>query len=257
MAEFSGKSIIITGASQGIGEACARYFAQRGANLILAARTQARVEALAQELSGSENRVLAMACDVSEYSAVEALVACGVREFGAVDVLVNNAGLIEPIVRLAESDPEQWAYIADVNYKGVYYGLRAAIPVMLQAGGGTIINISSGAAVSALEGWIHYCSTKAAVLSLTRCAHKEYADQGIRVMGLSPGTVATPMQDAIRASGVNPVSQLDPAVHKPVAWVAKAVGFLCTEAADEYAGGDFSIKDNVGRQKVGLPLMPE
>ena len=119
-------------------------------------------------------------------------------------------------------------------------------------GSGVIVNVSSGAATSALEGWSHYCSSKAAALSLTRCADREYADKGIRVVGMSPGTVATEMQDAIRASGVNPVSQLDPSVHIPAEWPARAIVWLCTEDAAEFAGTDFSLKDDAGRRRVGL-----
>ena len=133
--------------------------------------------------------------------------------------------------------------------------MRYAIPEMVRAGGGTIINISSGAATSALEGWSHYCATKAAVLSLTRVAHKEYADQGVRVVGLSPGTVATDMQVAIRASGINPVSQLDPDAHIPPEWVAKALMWLCSPEADPHLGTDFSIKTDEGRKAVGLATM--
>jgi len=114
-------------------------------------------------------------------------------------------------------------------------------------------NISSGAATSALEGWSHYCSTKAAVLSLTRCADKEYRDAGVRVVGLSPGTVATEMQVAIKASGLNPVSQLDPSAHIPPEWAARAVVWLCTDTANDLAGVDFSLKDAAGRARVGLP----
>ncbi len=142
--------------------------------------------------------------------------------------------------------------IVDVNFKGVYHGLRYAIPEMVNAGGGTIINISSGAATSALEGWSHYCATKAAVLSLTRVAHREYVDQGVRVVGLSPGTVATDMQVAIKASGINPVSQLDPDAHISPEWVAEALIWLCGPEADPHLGTDFSIKTDEGRAAVGL-----
>ncbi|MBL4786238.1 MAG: SDR family oxidoreductase, partial [Cohaesibacteraceae bacterium] len=165
---------------------------------------------------------------------------------------INNAGLIDPIARLADSDPEAWCKVVDVNYKGVYYGLRFAIPEMLKLNGGTIINISSGAATGALEGWSHYCSTKAAVLSLTRVADKEYRQDGIRVIGLSPGTVTTDMQVQIRASGINPVSQLDPSVHISPEWVARAIAWLCTPDADQHRGTDFSIKTKEGRAAVGL-----
>jgi NAD(P)-dependent dehydrogenase (short-subunit alcohol dehydrogenase family) len=191
--------------------------------------------------------------DVAVVGDVEAAVGRAVDAHGGLDVLVNNAGLIEPIARLADSDPDEWTKVADVNYKGVYFGLRAALPVMLGSGGGTVVNVSSGAATSALEGWSHYCSSKAAALSLTACAHKEYGAEGIRVLGISPGTVRTDMQVAIKASGINPVSQLDPSVHIPAEWVAKAIAWLCTEASDDWLGRDFPLRSREGRAAIGLP----
>ena len=152
-----------------------------------------------------------------------------------------------------DSDPQAWSDVVDINYKGVYYGLRIAIPIMLTQGSGTIINVSSGAATGALEGWSHYCSTKAAVLSLTRCAHREYGGRGINVVGISPGTVATQVQVTIRESGVNPVSQLPASAHIPPEWVARGIEFLCGAGGSEFAGGDFSLKATEGRAKAGLP----
>ena len=167
-------------------------------------------------------------------------------------MLINNAGVIDPIARIADSDPEGWGEAIDINTKGVYYGLRAALPMMLEQGEGVIVNVSSGAATSALEGWSHYCSSKAAALMLTRCADTEYHEQGIRVVGLSPGTVATDMQVRIKASGINPVSQLDPSVHVPADWPAKAICWLCTDAAAEFHGVDISLRDEDIRRRVGL-----
>ncbi|MEM6466066.1 MAG: SDR family oxidoreductase, partial [Pseudomonadota bacterium] len=92
-----------------------------------------------------------------------------------------------------------------------------------------------------------------AVLSLTKCVHKEYGDHGIRSVGLSPGTVATDMQVQIKASGLNPVSQLDPDVHIPPDWVAQAIGFLCGPGAAPYLGTDFTLKTEEGRAAIGLP----
>ena len=252
--DLSNQVVLVTGASRGIGAATARRLAQAGAAVVLAARSADRIEALAVALQASGSRAIAVACDVSRYDQVEAAVGRAIDAFGRLDILVNNAGLIEPIARLAESDPAHWGAIADVNHKGVYHGIRAALPRMLDQGSGSIINISSGAATSALEGWSHYCSTKAAVLMLTRCTDKEYREHGIRSIGLSPGTVATDMQVAIKASGVNPVSRLDPAAHIPAEWAAEAVAWLCTPAGDPYLGSDFSLKSDDAKRLVGLPL---
>jgi len=252
VSNFKGKTVIITGASRGIGEATARHLAGLGVTVILAARSTDRITAISDEITANNGAAMPVSCDVSRPEDVSALVGVAIEKTGRLDMLVNNAGIIDPISRLADSDPEAWDTVIDVNLKGVYYGLRYALPVMIARGGGTIINISSGAAVSALEGWSHYCASKAAVLSLTRVADKEYRDHGIRVIGLSPGTVATEMQVQIKASGINPVSQLDPSVHIPSEWVARAVAWLEGQEADAYRGTDFSLKTDEGRLAVGL-----
>lgn len=252
MTDMSGQTIVITGASRGIGEAAARHSAHLGATVVLAARSADRIEEIANEIIAAGGRAMAIACDVSIASDVRALIENSISTTGRLDILVNNAGMIDPIARLADSDADAWSKVVDINLKGVYHGLRFAIPEMLARGGGTVINISSGAATSALEGWSHYCATKAAVLSLTRVADKEYREQGIRVIGLSPGTVATEMQKQIKASGINPVSKLDFNAHIPPDWVARAIAWLTGPDADAYRGTDFSLKTEEGRAAVGL-----
>ena len=249
--ELEGKAAVVTGASRGIGAATARELARQGAAVVLAARSADAIERVAAEIRVSGARAEAVACDVSRYEHVAAAVGRCIDRFGRLDILVNNAGVIEPIVHLAGSDPEQWDRVVDINLKGVYHGMRAALPEMMARGSGVIVNISSGAATSALEGWSHYCATKAAVLSLTRCGHEECHGKGVRVVGLSPGTVATQMQVAIKASGVNPVSQLDPSVHVSPDWAARAVAWLCSEEAADLSGTDFSLQSAEGLRRVG------
>ncbi len=252
MTEFEGKAAIVTGASRGIGRATAEELSRLGAAVVLASRSTNSVRAAAEAIELAGGRAEAIACDVTRYDDVAAMAERCRDRFGSLDILVNNAGLIEPIARLADSDPTAWGKVVETNYLGVYHGLRAALPLMVEQGGGVVVNISSGAATSALEGWSHYCSSKAAVLSLTRCADKEYRERGIRVVGLSPGTVATDMQSAIKASGINPVSKLDPSDHIPPEWAARAIAWLCSEKGAEFAGSDFSIKTEEGRRLVGL-----
>lgn len=250
MTDLTGKTVLITGASRGIGAATARHFTTLGAQVVLCARSKAPLTQLVKEIGPA---AYALPADVSDWSDMTAVVETVCTRFGGLDVLINNAGVIDPIARLADSDPAAWSRVVDINLKGVYYGIRAALPAMLAQNRGTILNISSGAATGALEGWSHYCATKAAVLSLTRCTDKEYRDQGIRVIGLSPGTVATEMQHTIRSSGLNSVSKLDPEAHIPPEWVAQALARLCGSVGDAYLGRDFSLKTDEGRTAIGLP----
>ncbi len=252
MIDLTGKTALITGASRGIGAAAARKLADYGANTVLVARRTNLIDGIAEEINESGGKALSISCDVANYTSLADAVKTTRSTFGRLDILVNNAGVIDPIARLADSSPEEWDRVVDINLKGVYHGIRAALPVMEEQASGTIINISSGAATGALEGWSHYCATKAAVLSLTKCTDKEVRDRGIRVVGLSPGTVATDMQVAIKASGINPVSQLDPSVHISPDWVAEAIAWLTTDEAASFAGTDFSLKTEEGRRMVGL-----
>lgn len=252
MEELKGKTAIVTGASKGIGEATARHLAANGVNVVLAARSEDAVRNIADEINAEGGKALGVSCDVSNLDQVSAVVDRTISQFGTVDIIVNNAGLIEPIARLEDSDPDMWGHVIDVNVKGVYYAIHGVLPHMHKQGAGVIINISSGAATSALEGWSHYCASKAAALSITRCVHREEAENGIRVVGLSPGTVATDMQVQIKASGINPVSQLDPSVHIPPEWVAKAIAWLATDDAREFDGDDVSLRDEEIRNRAGI-----
>ncbi|MBY6202956.1 SDR family oxidoreductase [Maritalea mobilis] len=247
--DLKGKTAAITGASRGIGAAAAREFAARGANVILMARDRDSIAGLSGELG---KQALAVPCDVSRFWEVESALAAGADEFGSLDILINNAGMIEPVAHLGTVDPDAWAQVIDVNLKGVFHGIRAALPLMLVEGGGTIITISSGAAHNPLEGWSHYCSSKAGAAMLTDCLHLEYAAKGIRAMGLSPGTVATQMQKEIKASGVNPVSQLEWTDHIPPEWPAKALAWMCSSDSDEFLGTEISLRDETIRARLGL-----
>ncbi|HKK85665.1 MAG TPA: SDR family oxidoreductase [Roseovarius sp.] len=247
--DLTGKTVLITGASKGIGAATARIFAKSGANVALVARNRDAIADLAGEIG---EKAIAIPCDVSRFWEVEAAVNACLKAFGSLDILIGNAGVIEPISHLSTSDPEAWGHAIDINLKGVYNGMRAAMPEMQEAGVGTIITISSGAAHNALEGWSHYCTSKAGAAMLTMCAHKEGAEHGLRVMGLSPGTVATDMQHQIKGSGLNPVSQLDWSEHIPPEWPAKALLWMCGPNGDAHLGQEISLRDEDIRKKVGL-----
>jgi len=249
MGALDGKVAMITGASRGIGEAAARLFAQEGAKVCLLARSRDEIAQIAGDIGDA---ALAIPCDVSRFWELEAAVNACVETFGRLDIVINNAGVIEPIASMAESDPDAWGHVIDINLKGVYYGMRAALPVMTAAGGGTIITISSGAAHNALDGWSHYCTSKAGAAMLTKCLHKEAVGNGIRAMGLSPGTVATQMQREIKASGVNPVSQLEWTDHIPADWPAKCLLWMCSKDSDEFLGEEISLREETIRRRIGV-----
>ena len=246
---MQGSIVVVTGASRGIGAATARVFAKAGAKVALLARQGDRIGALAAELG---QHATALACDVADAASVDAALAAVMARWGRVDVMINNAGVITPIARIADADPVEWGQAIDTNLKGVFHGLRAAIPIMQAQRAGTILTVSSGAAHNPLDGWSAYCASKAGAAMLTRAAHLEEAAQGLRIMGLSPGTVATDMQVMIKASGVNPVSQLDPSVHIPANWPARALLWMCTPAADAHLGQEISLRDDAIRRAVGL-----
>ena len=247
--DMTGRTVMITGASRGIGEAAAEIFAGAGANVALLARSQ---DALADIIGRLGDKAIAIPCNVARFGEMSAAVETTCAAFGGVDVLINNAGVIEPITRLIESDPDEWAQVIDVNLKGVFNGIRAVLPVMKKAGGGSILTISSGAAHNPIEAWSHYCASKAAVNMLNRCVHKEEGENGIRAIGLSPGTVATQMQREIKASGINPVSKLNWEDHIPPEWPAKCLLWMCGAGGDAYLGDEISLRDEGIRKAVGL-----
>lgn len=252
MTNMTDKSVIITGASRGIGAAAARKFGALGAKVLLCARSVTDIDTIAAEINAAGGTALALATDVAQFDQVQAAIDLAQAEFGGVDILINNAGALEPVERLENATVSAWDTIIDVNVKGVFYGIRAALPLMKAAGGGTIITIGSGAATGALEGWSHYCSSKAAVHHLNACLHGEEGANGIRALVLSPGTVATEMQRVIKKSGVNPVSTLDWEDHIPPEWVAETLVWMAGADSDAHLGQVVALRDEAIRKQVGL-----
>jgi NAD(P)-dependent dehydrogenase (short-subunit alcohol dehydrogenase family) len=247
------KIVLVTGASRGIGEAASLALAKAGATVMLTARDGARIAAVAARIEAAGGRAAASVCDVSDYAAVSAVVAETVARFGRLDALINNAGVIEPIASVATADPAAWARNIQSNLVGAFHCIRACLEPMRAAGGGTIVNISSGAAHRPLEGWSSYCSAKAGLAMLTRAVALEHAAEGIRVFGFAPGTIDTDMQVTIRASGINQISKIPRGDLAPVAHPAKAIVYLCGADADDLAGQELSLRDEDLRRRVGLP----
>ena len=252
MRDLIGKTAIVTGASKGIGKATVMEFASLGVTVIAASRNVEQLKNINTDGPHTAGQVHPIQCDVSNYEDVKKITQFALSLSGKIDILINNAGLIEPISKLADSSPEEWANVANVNYKGVYFCIRSVLPTMLGVGEGVIVNVSTGAATSPREGWSHYCSSKAGALMLTKMVHHEYAQSGVRAVGLSPGTVDTDMQVSIRKSGLNPISKLPADVHTPVSVPAKIIAWLCTTDAKQFDGDDVSLKDPVIQKRAGL-----
>lgn len=247
MGSLKGKVIIVTGASRGIGEATAHALAKEGAQLVLTSRSAP--VAVAEAVGPS---AAAHACDSADYAAFAALVAATRAQYGRLDALINNAGILDPIASILDSDPADWARNVQTNLIGAYHCIRAVLPGMIADGGGTIVNLSSGAAIRPLEGWSAYCSAKAGLHMLTRAVALETADKGIRVFGFQPGMTDTYMHVQVRASGINPLSKTPRENLYPTAHPAMAIAYLCTPAADDLTGQDFSLRDEAFRARLGL-----
>jgi 3-oxoacyl-[acyl-carrier protein] reductase len=252
MTLLAGKVAIVTGASRGVGAAAALALAKAGASVMLGARDAARLAKVAADITASGGKAVSMACDMSDYAAVERLVAETEARLGPVDVLVNNAGVIEPIAPIWEADPAVWARNIEVNLVGCFNGVRAVLARMIAGGGGTIINVSSGAGVRPLEGWSAYSSGKAGLAMLTRAIALEAGDKNIRVYGFSPGTTDTDMQAAIRESGMNIISQIPREKLTPVEVPAQAIVYLATPAAADLSGKEVTLRDETFLARVGL-----
>ena len=250
--ELRGKVALVTGASRGLGEGAARALAEAGAAVILVARNGGLAAKVAGDIAANGARVEGLACDVSDYAAIQRLVGDIKARLGGIEILVNNAGVIEPIAEVATSEPAVWAENISINLLGAYHVLRAVLPDMLAAGGGTIVNVSSGAAYRPLEGWSAYCAGKAGLAMLTRSVALETAGKGIRIFGFSPGTIDTDMQVKIRASGINPISRIPRADLSPVEHAVCGLMYLCTAASDDLVGQDASMRDDAFRKRIGL-----
>lgn len=187
---LKGRVAVVTGAASGIGRAVAEVFAEAGARVVLGDLDADGAETVAQGIRNKGGQAAAQRVDVSQRAEVESLVARAVREFGGLDVLCNIAG-IPCDGRLADLDEKAFDRILGVNLKGTLYGCQAAIPAMVRRGGGSIINVSSGAIDLPVAGYGAYAITKAGVAQLTQTLAQEVGQHGIRVNAIAPGATVT------------------------------------------------------------------
>ena len=239
---------IVTGAGRGIGLATCLALAEQGCRVAAGMRDPDRLSPGAFE--GAQDRIATFRCDVASQPDVAEFVRAAVERFGRVDILVNNAGTVEPIGRLADTDPTAWLAGVTANLAGAYYAIREVLPHF--ASGGVVINLSSGAAHQPREGWSAYCSSKAGLAMLTRSVAHEYGAAGVRAFGFQPGVVDTDMQGLIRTSGMNEISRLKREQLRPVSDPARVIAYLCGAEAADLAGRELSIADPDLCRRAGL-----
>lgn len=244
MSDISGKVIIVTGAGQGIGAATARILSKSGAKVVLASLNFDRVESVSREILDFGGKCLYKRCDVRNNKEVNNVVDAALQKFGTVDGLVNNAGTIQPLDKIADADPDLWKKCVETHLMGSLHFVQAVFPVMVEKNTGTIINLSSGAAELPLVGWGAYNTAKASLMMFSQVLHKEIKEDGIRVFSIKPGTVDTKMQDEIRAANINdtPAANIPKEKLTPPSHPASAIRYLLTGDADDLAGMELDVR---------------
>jgi NAD(P)-dependent dehydrogenase (short-subunit alcohol dehydrogenase family) len=197
--KLQGQVAIIPGGGRGIGAATAARLAEAGARLVLTARSEDEVEAVAASLRQQGAQVLAVPGDITDPATVEEIVETALEQFDRLDILINNAGVIWPLEETVYADPDEWAYNITTNLIAPFALVRNVLPVMAEQGYGRILNISSDAAFTPVFGGAAYCAAKAGLDMFTRVLALELAGAGVTVNTLYPGHVDTAMQEDIRS----------------------------------------------------------
>jgi len=186
---LAGQVTIVTGGGRGIGRAIALRFAREGSAILLAARTQKEIDAVAAELKAQGHKAAAIAADVSHEAGCQAVADAARNQFSRIDILVNNAGILGPVKAVEEISPKEWDEVIAVNLRGPFLLSRLVLEEMYQRGSGAIINISSVAAKGAFLWNSPYAASKAGLVGFTRTLAAEAARKGVRVNAICPGPV--------------------------------------------------------------------
>lgn len=231
---MNNQTIIITGASRGLGAAAAEIAAAWGANVVLNARSADKLSEVTERIIEAGGQALAVAGDISQSEVCQQLVEQTIERFGTIDALVNNAGTIEPIATIAQSDPRDWQRNFAVNVLAPLMLTQAALPY-LRARKGRVINVSSGAATYAIVGWGAYCASKGALNQFNEALAKEEPE--LTAIALRPGIIDTEMQSQIRREGATAMTPKD---------YQRFIGF--------YEQGGLQPPEVIGRALMALAL---
>ncbi|MFC2053056.1 SDR family NAD(P)-dependent oxidoreductase [Chloroflexota bacterium] len=251
MDELVGRKAIITGGASGIGRAAALLFATAGAAVVIADIDDQRGEAVVKKIHAGGGEGIYVRCDVTEAEDCQRTVQKTINSFGGVDILFNNAGIIRR-ASVIDTTEEQWDRVMAVNVKSIFLMSKYTIPHMVQAGGGAIVNTSSGWGLVGGRDAVSYCASKAAVVNMTKAMALDHGAQNIRVNCICPGDTDTPMlRVEARQLGENEKTFLDDAADRPLQRIgtpqdiAQAVLYLCSDAAS-YVTGSSLVVDGGG-----------
>jgi len=232
--DFAGKVAVVTGAGSGIGAACARLLAERGAQVVIADVDLENAEKVAAEI-GSDS--IAVAVDVSDPQACDEMVQTAITTFGRLDVAVNNAGISGPQAPTGEYPLDGWAAVVGVNLSGAFYCMRAEIPALLAAGGGAIVNVASILGSVGFAQSVAYVAAKHGLVGMTKTTALEYARQGIRVNSVGPGFIDTPLLSVVPPEMVAALEQMHPLGRLGRSEeVAELIAFLASDKASNTTG---------------------
>jgi len=253
---LDGKVTLVTGATSGIGRATAILFADEGCKVVVVGRRRDKGEELVNSIGKRGGDAYYVQADVSKATDCERMVRTAVEKYGRLDIVFNNAGIIH-VARVTDTSEADWDRVIDVNLKGVFLVSKYAIPEMLKAGGGSIVNTGSIYGNLGAGSYTAYCASKGGVLNLTRALAMEYADKNIRINCVSPGSVMTEMlEQEIRIwGGNNPeeqkekFAQMQPnrRIASPEE-VAKVVLFLASDDASFMTGANVDVDGGYSAQ---------
>jgi NAD(P)-dependent dehydrogenase (short-subunit alcohol dehydrogenase family) len=259
-----GRVALVAGASKGIGAATAEAFADAGASVVLAARDLAALQEVAKRIGERGGQALAVRTDVTDENSVRSLVDQTVEAYGRLDAAFNNATAGPRPAPLADIDPAEFDLGIATNIRGTFLGMKFQIPAMLQNGGGTIVNMASLAGQTGVANLAAYVAGKAGIIGLTKVAALDYADQGIRVNVLTPGTILThnlirageeAQRQAARATPMQRIGTTDE-IAQTVLWLCSPLSSFITGAVIPIDGGQSAGVKPPQMYKQGEPMRP-